>query len=190
MGPVTAETAWTAIEVLVKLVLTLWMIRISMLDHRSGRIPNALTAPVFLGVGFYRIVVQGLMMGQFGKLWLILAWIVLFGLWMLNFIGGGDAKFLMALFALFPSLEFLAALAFILLIIMVPLLILEFRMRDQSIGGAWRSLRARLMTGQILPTNEELQTQGRRYAWTFAVPAIVYMWIYWSWPVAPGWIPL
>jgi hypothetical protein len=47
----------------------------------------------------------------------------------------------------------------------------------------------RILTGQILPTEQELQEKGRRYAWTFAVPAMVFTWIYWEWPDAATWWP-
>ncbi|MCB0215476.1 MAG: prepilin peptidase [Caldilineae bacterium] len=192
LGAAVAERsgAWAATETLVKLMLTLWMLRISVLDHRTGRIPNALTAPMFLGVGLYRVVVEGLMLQQWSRLWLLPTFAILFGMWMLHFIGGGDAKFLMGLFALFPSLEFLATLAFLLLVIMIPLLALEYRQRGAGPVASLRGLRARLLTGQFLPTQAELQERGRRYAWTFAVPAMAYMWIYWAWPAAPSWWPL
>jgi Flp pilus assembly protein protease CpaA len=185
----SGSSAWVGLEIAVKLLITLWMLRISVLDHRFGRIPNTLTGPVFLVIGAYRVLWQGLIQGNYAMFWLLLCFAIIFGLWMLHFIGGGDAKFLMALFALFPSLEFLATLAFLLLVIMLPLLIIELKARDQGLGDGWRGLKARLLTGQILPTEAELQEHGRRYAWTFAIPAAVYAWIYWEWPVPPGWWP-
>lgn len=186
--------SWHGIELAVKVLLTLWMIRISYGDHMSGRIPNRLTAPVFLGIGLYRLLEGGLHLG--GKGWLqviglLVAWGILFGMWMLHFLGGGDAKFLMALFALFPSIEFLAVLAFGLLIIMIIVLAVETLRKRPSFGRVIENWRARLLTGQILPTEAELQSRGRRYAWTFAIPAMVFTWIYWEWPaVPPSWWPL
>ncbi len=163
-------------KILAQLVLVAWMVAVSVMDHRSGRIPNWITAPVFLGVGAVRLVVA--FSGDWGPFaFMFVAWVILFALWMLNFLGGGDAKFLMALFALFPGMEFTAVLALILLVIMVPLLIVEWR--GASPGGVVSGLKARLVTGEILPTRDELQSQGRRYAWTFAIPAIVYTVVYW-----------
>lgn len=161
----------------IKLAISVWMLVISYLDHAEGRIPNALTASVFLGVGAYRVVWEGLWLGQPVRLWLLAAWAIVFGLWMLHFIGGGDAKFLMAQFALFPFMEYVAVLAFVLLILTVPLLILHTRGR--SAGGILRGMWVRLQTGQVLPTEEELQEHGKRYAWTYAVPGIVFAWVYW-----------
>jgi Flp pilus assembly protein protease CpaA len=152
-----------------------------VLDHRSGRIPNWLTAPVIFGVGAIRMV-QALR-GDWAKLGMLLAWAVIFGLWMLHFIGGGDAKFLMGEFALFPTMDFVAVMAIILLIITLPLLLREMLARR---GEAALSIRDRLATGQVLPTEEDLQARGRRYAWTFAIPGIIYTWVYWK-ELGQGW---
>ena len=162
-------------KLVIQLVLMAWMVAVSAMDHRSGRIPNALTAPVFLGVGAYRLV-EGFQ-GEVARFLLPVVWLIIFVLWMLHFVGGGDAKFLMALYALFPTMEFTAVLALILLVLIIPILIWEWRGTSiRQLGGG---LRARLLTGQILPTEAELQSQGRRYAWTFAIPAMVYTLFYW-----------
>jgi Flp pilus assembly protein protease CpaA len=164
-----------AFKLAVQVGLSAWMIAVAVSDHRTGRIPNALTAPVFLGVGAYRLF-EGVT-GQPVRLLMLVAWALIFVLWMAHFIGGGDAKFLMALYALFPSMEFTAILALILLLITVPLVLVEFWQRRGSgaAGSAWR----RVVTGQLLPSEADLQERGRRYAWTFAVPGLVYTWFYW-----------
>jgi Flp pilus assembly protein protease CpaA len=193
----TSLSSTIDLKLLLQLALVAWMAAVSIMDHRSGRIPNWITAPVFLAVGVLRLVFAVLPeqyadwqvdLGFIAKAadsgnprfmlaFMLIAWVVLFILWMMHFIGGGDAKFLMALYAVFPTWEFTAVLALILLVIMIPLLLLEWR--GASLRGAGSGLRARLLTGQILPTRDELQTQGRRYAWTFAIPAMVYTVFYW-----------
>lgn len=176
-GWIDPELAALAAKVLV----TAWMVVIAVKDHRTGLIPNRLTAPVFIGVGAYRVIWQGLIQGEWSYLALLLAYAVLFGLWMLKFIGGGDAKFLMALSSLFPTIEFATLLALFLLLVTVPLLIWEIAKaaHADSIGGVFRSVRDRLLSGQVLPTEQDLHERGRRYAWTFAIPGIIYTWIYW-----------
>jgi len=161
---------------LVKVAVSAWMIGVSVLDHRTGRIPNALTGPVMLGVGALQL--SRVAVGDWAKLGLLLAWALIFVLWMLHFMGGGDAKFLMALYALFPNMAFTTVLALILLLLIIPLVLLEVRRRPagQSLGAAWR----RLATGQVMPTERDLHERGRRYAWTFAVPGLVYAWLYWG----------
>jgi Flp pilus assembly protein protease CpaA len=152
------------------------MVSVAVMDHRTGRIPNWLTAPVFLGVGLVRVY-QGITQDlQF--LLMFVAWGLVFLLWMLHFMGGGDAKFLMGLYALFPTMEFTALLALILLITVVPLIIWE--MKGRAVRDVRDSAYRRVVTGQVLPTETELQERGRRYAWTFGLPGIIYTWIYWE----------
>jgi len=163
------------LKLLAQVALTVWMVAVALLDHRTGRIPNAVTAPVMLGAGALRLI-QGFQ-GEAVRFVLPVVWVLVFALWMLHFIGGGDAKFLMALYAVFPFMDFTGVLALVLLVITVPLLLWD--LRGRSPGHVGESLRSRALTGQWLPTEAELQERGRRYAWTFAVPALVYVWVYW-----------
>lgn len=169
----------------VRILIIGWMVWISILDTRTGIIPNRLTGPVLLGFGGFQIA-YGLMTlfvptldwewyRVFGP---IIAFASIFGLWMLHFIGGGDAKFLMAMFALFPTMGFVAVLAFILLILTVVLLIVS--LWGNSPAAMARQAWARIITGNVLPTRQELDERGKRYAWTFAVPGIVYTMLYWQ----------
>jgi leader peptidase (prepilin peptidase)/N-methyltransferase len=162
-------------KLLLQVGLSIWMVAISVSDHRTGRIPNAMTAPVILGMGAYRLL-EGFL-GEPVRFLLLAAWALIFVLWMLHFIGGGDAKFLMALYALFPTMEFTAVLAFFLLVVTLPLLLWE--MRGRAVTEVGRSVRNRVLTGELLPTEAELHERGRRYAWTFAIPGLVYTWLYW-----------
>lgn len=168
-----AEVA--GLKLVAQLALVVWMVAVAVIDHRHGRVPNGLTAPVMLGMGAFRFY-EGLR-GEPVRLLLLVVWALLFGLWLLHFLGGGDAKFLMALFALFPSMEFVAVLALILLAEMVPIVL--WGARGSSPRAALRALRDRVITMQVLPTEAELRARGRRYAWTFAVPGIVYTLFYW-----------
>jgi Flp pilus assembly protein protease CpaA len=115
--------------------------------------------------------------GELARIGLLVGLVLVFVLWMLHFIGGGDAKFLMAELTLFPYMDFVALLALVLLVVTLPLLLLE--LRGRRVGQVKDSLRDRLVLGQFLPTAEELQQRGRRYAWTFAIPGIIYTWFYW-----------
>jgi len=176
------------LKLVLQIAITAWMVAISVMDHRIGFIRNTWTAPVFVGVGLYRLVVNGIVQGQF--LWmgvlLLTAWAVIFGLWGLHLLGGGDAKFLMAQFAIFPEMDFVMALAFILLIVTLPLLFLELwrQLRQRSVGDLLGTVWQRIIAFQFLPTEEDLRRRGRRYAWTYAVPGIIYTWFYWGGPGA------
>ena len=78
------------VEFVIRLAITVWLVAVSVADHRTGRIPNWMTAPVFMGLGFVRLI-QGITVDH-TYLWLFVAWGLIFLLWMLHFIGGGDAK--------------------------------------------------------------------------------------------------
>ena len=167
----------------VKVAITVWMVAVSWIDLKTARIPNWLVGPVMLGVGAVRLVegVVGCPMSNPGpcveRFFLLLAWVLIFGLWMVHFIGGGDAKFLMGEYALFPYMEFTAVLAFVLLIETIPLVLIE--LVRGGVRGSAQGLKTRLITGQLLPTRRELEERGKQYAWTFAVPGILFTWLYW-----------
>lgn len=184
MSSVAAE-GLGALDIAVRVAVTLWLVAISIGDHRHGIIPNRLTGPVLIGGALWQLAYGALTLVSptlVDEAWrvygVLIALAAVFALWMLHFIGGGDAKFLMALFALFPTMDFVAVLALLLLIITLPLLVLE--LRREGLRAAGRGFRDRLVTGRFLPTEEDLQQRGRRYGWTFAVPAAVYVWAYWD----------
>ncbi len=191
MGTLDLQQALLGLSVLdvldlgVRALIIGWMIWISILDTRGGIIPNRLTGPVMLGFGGFQIAyglltifVQSLDSEYYRIFGLLIAFAIIFGIWKLHFIGGGDAKFLMAIFALYPTMGFVAVLAFILLITTVMLLIVN--MWGNSPVALGRQVWARIVTGNMLPTREELDERGKRYAWTFAVPGIVYTLLYWD----------
>lgn len=181
-------TGWTpvaALDLVVRAAIVGWMAYVAIRDSRHGIIPNKVTGPVLIGVGLWQlayglltIVAPDLRSEWFRIFGMLSAYAIIFGMWMLHFIGGGDAKFLMAMFALFPRMSFVAVMASVLLVITSALLVRE--LWGRPIRATLKSVWARIVTGEILPTERELQERGRRYAWTFAVPGIVYVVRYWD----------
>jgi Flp pilus assembly protein protease CpaA len=138
-------------------------------DWRTGLIPNWLTLPVAAAVGALRLYQ--------GHWYLLVIWALLYLVWRINFMGGGDAKLLMGLFALFPTEQFALLLAGLALTVMIPTIVIKHWGKRplrlvQGVAG-------RLSAGKLLPTREELEQQGRRFAWAFCLPGIVYTW--WLW---------
>lgn len=157
-------------SLLARLALTAWLLGVAYSDIRTGRIPNWLTLPVMLAAGVYGVFVA--------RHWVIIPiWVVIFILWELNFMMAGDAKLLMALFALFPTAEFAVVLTVGGIIELVPLLVLRYR-RQPVMTTLW-SATLRVQNRALLPTREELVRDGRRLAWVFALPAVVYVWFFW-----------
>jgi len=50
-------------------------------------------------------------------------------------------------------------------------------------GRPWRdipqAIGKRLKEGAFLPTQRELEEEGRPYAWTFCLPGVFYLWFLW-----------
>ncbi len=153
-----------------RVALTVWLLAAAASDIRTGRIPNWMTLPVMAGVGLYQLVI--------GHQWqIIVFWLVLFVLWELNFMMAGDAKLLMGLFALFPTLDYAVVLMVGGMIELIPLLILRYRSRPLT--TTLTSVALRVQNGQLVPTRDELRNEGRRLAWVFCLPSIVYVWWFW-----------
>jgi Flp pilus assembly protein protease CpaA len=110
-------------------------------------------------------------------LFMSLTWGFCFVLWELHILGGGDAKTLMGMFGLFPTSDFAVFLAVAVLILSLPLLLL--RLRGRPLRDIRRALGQRLQRGTLLPTQRQLEEEGRPYAWTFCLPGVVYLWFLW-----------
>lgn len=182
-------TTLQIVDVAVRTLITVWLAAVSWRDARQGIILNRMTAPIFLGVGLLQLIYAAvvlrttpLLSGETVWWWrpvfILASFAVCFGLWMLHFIGGGDAKFLMALLALFPHSEFLLLMAAVLLVVTGGLFIIE--VARTGVMAKLRAFRARVLTGALLPTEAELSEHGKPLAWTYALPAAIYVWPYWS----------
>jgi len=165
-----------ALEALVKSLglgirpaLTCWLVTVAVWDWRRGIIPNWLTLPVMLAAGSVRVYQ--------GQTLVLAIWVLLYLIWRLNIMGGGDAKLLMGLFALFPTYEFALLFSVLVLAALTPVMIVRHWGKRPS--GLVAALLGRIGQGRLLPTQEELQTKGQQYAWTFCLPGVVYLW--WLW---------
>ena len=99
-----------------------------------------------------------------GRLYVLAIWVLLYLIWRMNIMGGGDAKLLMGLFALFPTYEFALIFSVLVLAALTPTMIVRHWGKRPS---------------DLLPTQEELRTKGQQYAWVFCLPGVVYLW--WLW---------
>jgi Flp pilus assembly protein protease CpaA len=153
----------------IRLALTAWLVVVSVWDWRRAIIPNWLTLPVMLTAGGVRLYQ--------GHLHVLAIWVLLYLIWRVNIVGGGDAKLLMGLFALFPPYEFALLFSILVLAVSVPMIIARhWGKRPSDLAAA---VADRIGQDRLLPTREELETKGRQYAWTFCLPGAVYLW--WLW---------
>jgi Flp pilus assembly protein protease CpaA len=185
---------------LLKLAITSWLVTVALWDLRTTRIPNQLTFPAMAATGGLRFCLGlwglGLlllrvanggdlacygcltanMQGIGNLLFTLVAWAIIFGGWKLNIIGGGDAKLLMALFALFPTYNFTLIFGLVTLAALLPLLVLQY-WGKRPLDALWKMV-FRLRTG-LFPTREELERKGKQYAWVFCLPGVIYLWLLW-----------
>ena len=185
---------------LLRLALTAWLFAIAICDLRTGKVPNKLTLPIMLVFGLYRLVQSlGIWLwpiigpGNAAPNWILalephfvtlsspsfvwIAWLSVFILWNLHFMGGGDAKLLMGMLAVFARLDFVLVLALGILVVGVPLVFLTYR--ETKFGALLKGVFGRVLTGRILPTEKELAERGKPYAWLFCLPGVIYAWFLW-----------
>ncbi|MCD6519103.1 MAG: prepilin peptidase [Anaerolineae bacterium] len=157
----------------LKIGITVWLVTVSAWDRLQRRIPNALVLPVMFGALGWQIW-RALFQNEKGVFFALAAWGILFSLWQLHFFGGGDTKLLMALFALFPTARFLLLFCIIVLVVSLPLLAFKYFRRGWR--EKLRQVHQRARQGQILPTAEDLQREGRPHCWSLALPGVIYLW--------------
>ena len=145
------------------------MLSAAVWDAWRARIPNWLTLPAMLAAAGYRIYE--------GHWQFLMSWLFIFLLWRVNVVGGGDAKLLMGLFALFPEPLFLLVFAVLGLVARILLVARKYWGRKPS--ELLASASGRLRTGRFMPSHDELRTQGRSYAWTYCLPGVIYLWLLW-----------
>jgi hypothetical protein len=165
-----------------RVVISIWLVGVAAWDHWRRRVPNWLVLPVMLGALAYQVYLFIVDRPASGLGFALVAWVVLFVMWRAHFFGGGDTKFLMAIFALFPTTQFLLFFSLGVLAISLPLWIYQaWRSQvGQRRGGSILSpIEKRLRGGQLLPTEQDLQARGRPYCWTFALPGVIFLW--WMW---------
>lgn len=158
-----------------RVLVTLWLLAVSVWDFFTRRIPNWLVLPIALlamGWRIYEAAVRGALEGLAFSLG---AWAVLYTMWRAHVFGGGDAKFLMALFAMFPTAHFLLVFSLAVLAVSIPIVIVQYiksRLRDLGDGRWYRRSRQ-----DLLPTAEALRSKGQPFSWTFALPGVIYLWL-------------
>ncbi len=149
----------------LQVILTAYLVVLSVWDVCSGKMPWYLTLPAMLTAGVWQV--------WQGHWEILVVWLVIFLLWVLRFYGGGDAKLLMFLFALFPTERLLYVLVAVALVVGLPLLWRKYR--GQNLVLLAQRAAFRLASGDISPSDEEW-SQARPYTWLLALAGIVCLW--------------
>ncbi len=137
------------------------------------RMPPAWQLPtlVFLvsGTRLASLSLHGHPATRFTAFW----WGVVYALWWLHVVGGADARMFMALVALFPRPELVAALSGGLLSVSVAWLILT---RRQGALASLLEVKGKMLCGQF-PSRDELEEHGRPTTPGLTLGALVFLWL-------------
>ena len=146
--------------------MSVLLLGISLNDFRTHRVPNGVTYPLMLA-GVIRAVAMA-------DAVFVIYWLVIFSLWQMRFMGGGDAKLLMGLFGLFPDFQFAWLMTASILVTGMPYLLFKYRRQWRTVP---RALLWRLITRQLLPTQGEFESEAVPYAFSFCLAGVVYLWL-------------
>ncbi len=139
---------------------------IAVKDLQEERIPNLLTYPLmFAGVVRAYLLQDATFLLYWFALWLA---------WEAHFMGAGDTKLLMGLFALWPDMQLAYVVAASVLITGIPYLIYKYRRQWRL---AIRGLGWRLFTLKLLPSPAEFQNEAVPYAFSFCLAGGIYLWL-------------
>lgn len=154
--PVPAE--WIVGSWLVFLTVLAWR------DQATRQVPNWAVYPL-MAAGLVRAILGG--DAAFVPYWIVI-WIG----WCARVYGGGDAKFLLGLFGMFPNERMVWAFVIGVLATGVPALVWKYRGRwlPSLRGAAWR-----LVSRQFLPAPAELAASGRPGLYHYCLAGAVYV---------------
>lgn len=144
---------------MLRVAILTWLAIVAVTDLRTGAVNNLLTIPVIL-LGTAIRVAQA---DPWRWSIMLLAWILFILMWDHHVIGGGSAKFNMAMHSLFASPEFLllqGGVAFGLFGIILLYLVLK-----EGYRPGW-------------PDAARLNTHGRRLEWVWAICGGLYVLAY------------
>jgi Flp pilus assembly protein protease CpaA len=163
-------------ELVFKIVVSVWLVAVAVVDRLERRVPNVLVLPAMAGALGWQVYLAFRDKSLGSLVAMLVVWVIIFGIWRLHFFGGGDAKLLMALFGLFPTIKFMMLWAVVVVVLGVPRMIYK-RFRAKQTVAAGSAPKTRLLETLFhLPTEEDLRTKGTPDAWVFAVAGAIYLW--------------
>jgi len=153
-------------DILLAVALSIYLAIAGIIDLKTHKVPNWLTLPALAGLALWRIARREPIF--------LVYWAVIYLLWEARIWGAGDAKLLMVLFGLWPETGFLFIEALTVLVLGIPLLIAKYWGRSPM--ELAQAVHVRLLTGQILPTEEEL-AKAPPASCLLAAGGVVYAWL-------------
>lgn len=152
-----------------RIALTIYLVLAAVWDLRTRRVPNWLTLPLLAGVLLWRLAQLDFTF--------VLYWCACLVAWLVNSLGGGDVKLLMALFGLFPQVE----LFYLLLIVagagIGVVLFLRYA-RARSLGVWFRRMAHRLSRLDLFPSRSEMEAGAEPFTLFVSLAGIAYVWVF------------
>lgn len=172
----TLDTLVRDLEPVALALLTIYLAVAGVWDLKTRRVPNFLTLPgmgiVLLGRAIrIGIQVHAGTLAQ-AEMAFLLYWAGIWMLWSAGMMGGGDAKLLMVLLGIFPTLEFLLLLLTVTGLTMAVVLVWRYA-RRRRLGILIKGIWMRLTHGRIFPTDAELEAMGEPTAFLFAAAGMI-----------------
>jgi Flp pilus assembly protein protease CpaA len=150
--------------------LTLYLALVTALDFKVQRIPNWLTLPPMIAGLLWRAAHLDFRWAPF--------WAGCLALWLLNGMGGGDVKLLMALFGLFPRIELFYLLVLFTVACVAPVLFVRYA-RVHGLAVWLRRMLYRFARLRLFPSRAEMQMSAEPFTFIIALAGIAYVWVFW-----------
>lgn len=151
-----------------RIALTAYLVLAAVWDLRARRMPNWLTLPLLTGVLAWRLARLDFAFVPY--------WCGCLAAWLLNGLGGGDVKLLMALFGLFPRMELFYLLLTIAGVGIGAVLTLRYA-RARSLGAWLKRMAYRLSRLDLFPSRSEMEAAAEPFTLFISLAGIAYVWI-------------
>jgi prepilin peptidase CpaA len=170
-----------AFRLIIRLVMTVLLLRLAIYDIHTRRVPNLVVIPLLLVGGGVTLVRLWLGHVSPESIWVLaLTVVACLILWRFHAFGGGDVKLIVALIALAPDMQ----LVYLLLGGTLGGLFLVLAVGDGR-QGIRRMMALLANAGHgVLPDRAEImaayQSRGRPITFAFCLAAVAYLWIFWT----------
>lgn len=149
--------------------LTLYLIVAAVYDFRTQRVPNWLTVPPLVAILGWRVVHLEFVF--------LLYWAGCLAIWLLNGIGGGDAKLLMGMFGIFPRLELLYLFLIFAGVSLAVVLFVRYARLGKLKMWLTRTLN-RLIALKLFPSRAEMEMAAEPFTVFISTAVIAYVWVF------------
>jgi Flp pilus assembly protein protease CpaA len=158
------------LTVVLKLLLTVYLVVAAVLDFRTRQVPNWLTLPALVAVAVWRV-------WQLQFVFLLF-WAGCVAAWLLNVLGGGDVKLLMVLFGVFPRVELFFLLLAVAGVSIAVVLLVRYARIPHGLRLLFKRTLYRLSRLQFFPSRAEAKMAAEPFTIFIAMAGVAYAWFF------------